>query len=182
MQPADSGVEVRYTVHGVPVSDWLTPATNFEFTLRIDNPGARCALGRLSRHQPGGARRQPAELQAASRVSAHDAHERPVSTLVPIINSVTGYNGGGDFGPAVVYVDSRNRRLKGHPANPDVTRWTAPPYDADLYLEQLGPNGDYAAGAQMWWEDPPHPGVPFVRALDPEQQPGSPEPARRRAA
>src|SRR6188474_206393 len=33
MLPADSGVEVRYTVHGIPVSDWLAPATNFEFTL-----------------------------------------------------------------------------------------------------------------------------------------------------
>jgi hypothetical protein len=167
MLPADSGVEVRYTVHGVPVSDWLAPATNFEFTLRIDNP----ALNALS----DGFHDISLEVRGANRLSfkPHRAFlhmtrdERPVSTLVPIINSVTGYNGSGDFGPAVVYVDSRNRRFNGHPANPNVTPWTAPPYDADLYLEQLGPNGDYTAGAQMWWEDPPHPGVPFVRALDP---------------
>ncbi|MDP9191961.1 MAG: hypothetical protein M3P06_09710 [Acidobacteriota bacterium] len=165
--PADSGIEIRYTVHGAPVSDWLAPATNFEFTLRIDNP----ALNALS----DGFHDISVEVRGANRMNfkPHRAFlhmtrdERPVSTLVPIINSVTGYNGAGDFGPNVVYVDSRHRRMVGHPANPDVTRWTAPPDQADLYLEQLAPNGDYAAGAQMWWEDPPHPGVPFARAIDP---------------
>lgn len=161
-----SGIDVRYTVHGVPVSDWLTPATNFEFTLRIDNP----ALNGL----PDGFHDISVEVRGANRLRfkphrafLHMTRERAVSTLVPVINSVTGYNGEGDFGPAVVYVDSRQRRMKGHPANPDVTPWSGPPHTADLYLEQLAPNGDYAAGAQMWWEDPPHPGVPFVRALDP---------------
>lgn len=166
LSPAASGVDIRYTVHGVPVSDWLSPATNFEFTLRVDNP----ALDGLT----DGFHDISVEVRGADRLNfkphrafLHITRERPVSTLVPIINSVTGYNGAGDFGPAVVYVDSRHRRLKGHPANPAVTPWTAPPNEADLYLEQLAPNGDYAAGAQLWWEDPPHPGVPFVRALDP---------------
>jgi hypothetical protein len=167
LAPAASGIDVRYTVHGVPVSDWLSPATNFEFTLRVDNP----ALNGLT----DGFHDISVEVRGANRLNfkPHRAFlhmtrdEHPVSTLVPIINSVTGYNGPGDFGPAVVYVDSRNRRLNGHPANPNVTPWTAPPYEADLYLEQLAPNGDYTAGAQLWWEDPPHPGVPFVRALDP---------------
>jgi hypothetical protein len=166
--PAASGIDVRYTVHGVPVSDWLAPASNFEFTLRIDNP----ALDALA----DGFHDISVEVRGAGRPQfkphrafLHITRGREVSTLVPIINSVTGYNGPGDFGPSVVYVDSRQRRLRGHPADPRVTPWTAPPYEADLYLEQLGPNGDYAAGAQMWWEDPPHPGVPFVRALDPDQ-------------
>src|SRR6185436_5357062 len=38
LSPADSGIELRYTVLGVPVSDWLTSSNGFRFTLRIDNP------------------------------------------------------------------------------------------------------------------------------------------------
>lgn len=161
-----SGIEIRYTVHGVPVSDWLAPSTRFEFTLHIDNP----ALDALADgfHDISVEVRGPDRLRfKPHRAFLHITRGREVSTLVPIIGGVTGYNGEGDFGPAVVYADSRNRRLKGHPANTRVTPWSAPPYDADLYLEQLAPNGDYVAGAQMWWEDPPHPGVPFARALDP---------------
>jgi len=167
LAPAASGIDVRYTVHGVAVSDWLAPSSNFAFTLRADNP----ALDALD----DGFHDVSVEVRGANRMRfkphrafLHITRGRPVSTLVPIINGVTGYNGDGDFGPAVVYVDSRHRRLTGHPANSSVTPWTAPPYAADLYLEQLAPNGDYVAGAQMWWEDPPHPGVPFVRALDPD--------------
>lgn len=165
--PEQSGVEIRYTVHGVPVSEWLSPST--PFVLRIDNP----ALDALA----DGFHDISVEVRGANRdrfkphrAFLHMTRGRAVSTLVPLINSVTGYNGdGGDFGPGVVYVDSAHRRLRGHPASAQVTPWTEPPYDADLYLEQLAPNGDYVAGAQLWWEDPPHPGVPFARALDPNQ-------------
>ncbi len=167
LAPEESGIEIRYTVHGVPVSDWRSPA--IPFTLRIDNP----ALDALA----DGFHDISVEVRGSDRASfkphrafLHMTRGREVSTLVPIINGVTGYNGdGGDFGPGVVYVDSRQRRLVGHPASPHVTPWTEPPYAADLYLEQLAPNGDYVAGAQLWWEDPPHPGVPFARALDPNQ-------------
>ncbi|HEX7828839.1 MAG TPA: hypothetical protein VF787_04255 [Thermoanaerobaculia bacterium] len=166
LEPEQSGVDVRYTVHGVPVSDWLAPASRFAFTLRIDNP----ALNNLA----DGFHDISVEVRGADRLKfkphrafLHMTRGRAVSTLVPIINSVTSYNGDGDFGPAVIYVDSRQRRMTGHPANPNVTPWTSPPYAADLYLEQLAPNGDYVQGAQMWWEDPPHPGVPFARALGP---------------
>ncbi|HEX6087756.1 MAG TPA: hypothetical protein VF266_24710 [Thermoanaerobaculia bacterium] len=159
-------VEIRYTVHGVPVSPWQSP--NAPFTLRVDNP----ALNALD----DGFHDVSVEVRGADRMRykplrafLHLTRGRPVSTLVPVIAGVTGYNGDGDFGPAVVYVDSRQRRLTGVPANPNVTPWSAPPHAADLYLEQLAPNGDYVAGAQLWWEDPPHPGVPFVRALDPNQ-------------
>lgn len=167
LEPANSGIDIRYTVHGVPVSDWLPPASQFLFTLRVDNP----ALDGLT----DGFHDVSVEVRGADRLKfkphrafLHITRGREVSTLVPIINSVTGYNGPGDFGPAVVYVDSRQRRMTGHPVRPDVTPWHVPPTDADLYLEQLAPNGDYTAGAQLWWEDPPHPGIPFVRALDPD--------------
>jgi hypothetical protein len=167
ISPEQSGVEIRYTVHGVPVSEWISPAT--PFTLRVDNP----ALNALS----DGFHDISVDVRGANRANfkphrafLHMTRGREVSYLVPVINSVTGYNGdGGDFGPAVVYVDSRQRRMVGHPADPSVTPWTTPPHETDLYLEQLAPNGDYVAGAQMWWEDPPHPGVPFARALDPNQ-------------
>jgi len=167
MTPEQSGIEIRYTVHGVPVSEWLSPST--PFTLRVDNP----ALDALA----DGFHDISVEVRGVNRASfkphrafLHMTRGRAVSKLVPLINSVTGYNGdGGDFGPGVVYVDSRHRRLRGSAASAHVTPWTEPPYDADLYLEQLAPNGDYVAGAQLWWEDPPHPGVPFARALDPNQ-------------
>lgn len=166
LRPEASGIEIRYTVHGVPVSEWQSPAT--PFTLHIDNP----ALDALD----DGFHDISVEVRGADRARfkphrafLHMTRGRAVSTLVPVINSVTSYNGDGDFGPAVVYVDSRQRRMTGHPASPQVTPWTQPPYEADLYLEQLAPNGDYVAGAQLWWEDPPHPGVPFARALDPNQ-------------
>lgn len=167
VEPQQSGIEIRYLVHGIPVSEWLSPST--PFTLHIDNP----ALDALSDgfHDISVDVRGPNRADfKPHRVFLHMTRGREVSTLVPLINSVTGYNGdGGDFGPAVVYVDSRQRRMTGHPASPHVSPWTQPPYAADLYLEQLAPNGDYVAGAQLWWEDPPHPGVPFARALDPNQ-------------
>src|SRR5688500_7061125 len=34
--PETTGIEIRYTVHGVPVSEWLSPTTLFN--LRVDNP------------------------------------------------------------------------------------------------------------------------------------------------
>lgn len=168
LAPAASGVELRYTVHGVPVSEWLAASSGFAFTLRIDNP----ALNALD----DGFHDISVEVRGANardfkpqRAFLHLTRGRPVSTLVPVINGVTGYNGDGDFGPGVVYVDSRERRMAGHPVNPHVAPWSAPPYEADLYLDLLAPNGSYVSGAQLWWEDPPHPGVPFARALDPNQ-------------
>ncbi|MFP5246108.1 MAG: hypothetical protein ACLGH0_05395, partial [Thermoanaerobaculia bacterium] len=168
LSAAESGIELRYTVHGIPVSGWLTPASGFAFTLQLDNP-ALDALDDGFHDISVEVRGTDRHRFKPHRAFLHLTRGRAVSTLVPIINSVTSYNGDGDFGPAVVYVDSRQRRLRGHPAYSNVTPWTAPPYAADLYLEQLAPGGDYVAGAQMWWEDPPHPGVPFVRALDPNQ-------------
>ena len=167
LTPAESGIEIRYTVHGVPVSEWMSPASTF--TLRIDNPALH-ALDDGFHDISVDVRGTNRARFKPHRAFLHMTRGRAVSTLVPIINSVTGYNGdGGDFGPAVVYVDSRARRMTGVPASPQVTPWSAPPHAADLYLEQLAPNGDYVAGAQLWWEDPPHPGVPFARALDPNQ-------------
>jgi hypothetical protein len=166
--PAKSGIELRYTVHGLPVSEWLAPSSGFAFVLRIDNPALEAlddGFHDISVEVRGDRR---ADFKP-HRAFLHLTRGRALSTRVPLINSVTGYNGEGDFGPAVVYVDARQRRMAGHPANPIVTPWTAPPYEADLYLEQLAPNGSFVAGAQLWWEDPPHPGLPFARALDPNQ-------------
>lgn len=167
IDPAASGIEIRYTVHGIAVSEWMSPST--PFTLHIDNPALN-ALADGFHDISVEVRGDDRDRFKPHRAFLHLTRGRAVSTLVPVINSVTGYNGdGGDFGPGVVYVDSAHRRLRGHPASARVEPWTEPPYAADLYLEQLAPNGDYVAGAQMWWEDPPHPGVPFVRALDPNQ-------------
>ncbi len=161
MDPASAPIELRYTVHGVPVSGWMAPPAYF--TLDIDNP----ALDPLSDgfHDLSVDVRGDRWNFRPKRAFLHMTRGRPVSTVVPIFE---GDRIGQDFGPGLVYVDSRARRMTGHPANPAVTPWTAPPYDADLYLELLAPNAAWGESAQMWWEDPPHPGVPFVRAMNPD--------------
>lgn len=166
LEPAQSGIDLRYTVHGVPVSDWLPPASGFRFTLRVDNP----ALNGLT----DGFHDISVEVRGARaptfkphRVFLHMTRGRPVSTIVPLINGVNGYSGSGDFGPSVVYVDAATRRFTGYPMNPAVTPWQTRPYESDLYLELMAPTGSNGAGAQLWWEDPPHPGIPFARAITP---------------
>src|SRR5688572_20886306 len=78
--PAGSGIELRYTVHGVPVSDWLAAPSEFKFTLRVDNP----ALDALS----DGFHDISVEVRGANhrdfkphRAFLHITRGRPVSTL-----------------------------------------------------------------------------------------------------
>ena len=98
--PEQSGIEIRYTVHGIPVSEWLSPQT--PFTLHIDNPGLD-ALSDGFHDISVDVRGANRERFKPHRTFLHMTRGRAVSTLVPIINSVTGYNGdGGDFGTGVV--------------------------------------------------------------------------------
>lgn len=73
----------------------------------------------------------------------------------------------------------------GFPANPALSPWSTPPYETDLYVEQLTPGGSLFEEMQMWWEDlPSHPGLFFIRGLQVRtrlqrsrsacQQPGAP--------
>ena len=93
--PADlhaAGIEVKYTVHGVPVSDWL-PAP-FVFTFSIDNP----ALDGL----PDGVHDVSLDVRGVTAnrmdfrprpVYLHLARGRAMSRLVPIISRDTEYGG-----------------------------------------------------------------------------------------
>jgi hypothetical protein len=168
LNPAEAGVQVRYTVHDVPVSDWLSAP--YIYTLSIDNG----ALGTLQ----DGVHDLSLEVQGPARetfkprpVYLHLARGRPVSPLVPILGRDCQYcDYGVDWGPAVVYVNYASMQRRGHPVDPTVTRWTAPPYDADLWQEEMAPHTDLFFAVQMWWEQagPPHQGAKFTRALVPK--------------
>ena len=163
-----AGIQVRYLVHGVPVSGWLS--TPFTFTLAIDNP----ALDAL----PDGVHDLSLDVQATDRanykprpVYLHLARGRTVSPLVPILGRDVQYGDYGvDWGSGVVYVDHAQRRQRGYPVESAVTAWHEAPYLADLYQEQLAPHTDLFLGEQMWWEHPagPHAGGKFTRALVPQ--------------
>jgi hypothetical protein len=165
LEPAQSGIEIRYTVHGVPVSGWL--ASPFTYTLSIDNP----ALDTLA----DGFHDLSLEARGVARndfkphpVFVHMTRGRPLGTLVPIIAGDDQGAGPAPEGPGVVYVDPANRRMTGYPMNATVNAWHNAPYQEDLYLELMAPHSELFASAQMWWEDPPHPGVPFARGLPPK--------------
>lgn len=164
LEPAQSGVEMRYTVRGVPVSGWLSPP--FVYTLSIDNAA-------LSSVQDGfhdisvEVRGTTASDFKPARAFLHLTRDgdHGFASTVPIITGAWESESESHFGPGVVYVNPNDRQLTGHPINTQVTPWTVPPYDADLYLEEMAPRSDLFESIQMWWEDPPHPLKPFVRAF-----------------
>lgn len=165
LDPAQSGIEIRYTVHGVPVSGWLP--SPFTYQLSIDNP----ALDNLA----DGFHDISLEARGSARndfkphpVFLHLTRGRPLSPLVPIIAGDDQGAGPAPEGPGVVYVDPANRRMIGYPMNSNAGAWHNAPYLEDLYLELMAPHSELFTSVQMWWEDPPHPGVPFARGLPPK--------------
>lgn len=164
-------MQIRYMVHGVPVSGWLSPP--FDFTLDVSNP----ALDTLQ----DGIHDVSVDVQGARRndfrpapIFLHLFRGRQASTLVPIIDRDCMYCRYDDtllkrYGPGVVYVDPSQRQERGYPVDPAVTPWTGAPYQADLFQEEMAPHGDLFASAQMWWEEPPgtvNAGLKFARAID----------------
>jgi Calx-beta domain/Fibronectin type III domain len=165
LDPSQSGIEVRYTVHNVPVSGWLAPP--FIFVLNINNP----ALGSLSDgfhdisfEARGAARNNFKPQPAFLHLTRHGA----ISPVVPIIAGDDGGAGPPPDGSGVLYVNAADRRFRGYPVSPTVGAWHNPPYSEDLYLELMAPHSELFTSVQMWWEDPPHPGVPFVRGFPPK--------------
>jgi hypothetical protein len=164
LEPAQSGVEVRYLVRGTPVSDWLPPP--FVFTLNIDDPD-------LSGIQDGfhdiavDVRGATANDFKPARAFLHltRGHNTAFAPTVPIITGTWESESESYFGPGVVYVNPNDRQMIGNPINPRVTPWTLPPHVEDLYQEEMAPRSDLFESIQMWWEDPPHPFKPFVRAF-----------------
>lgn len=165
LDPTQSGVDVRYTVHGLPVSPWLAPESSFLYTIRIDNP----ALQGL----PAGVHDLSLEVRGANRYDFKPypaflhikRGAEPVSPLVPVIVADNPYSES-VWSPGVTYANPAERRLTGFPTDPSVTAWHNPPYQEDLYLELMSPHTHLFEFTQMWWDHlPGHPGNPFVRSF-----------------
>lgn len=166
LDPAASGIEVRYTVRGVPVSAWLAPP--FTYTLRLDNPaldGIPDGFFDLSLEARGADRMRFKPLPAF----VHVTRGRALDSFVPIITGdMKDTPLPNQFGPGIDWINRADRKFVGYPVRPDVSPWTLPPYEEDLYLELMAPHSELFDSVQMWWDDPPHPGVPFIRALPPK--------------
>ena len=172
LDPSASGIQLRYTVHGVAVSDWIDPP--FRFTLNIDNP----ALAQL----PDGVHDLSVDVRGATRADfkpwrafVHLSRDKSAGEpfgfdkQVPIINNMQGNpTDDAHFGPGVVYVNPDERDDIGYPVDPTVTAWQAPPTDAPLYQELMAPHTELFNAVQMWWDHPAHPDSPFVRGLTPQ--------------
>ncbi len=175
---APSGWVVRYMVHGVAVSGWLShPGT---FTLDWDDADLD-ALGCNGIHDvavevdsntdfpPTGAPTYgaTADYQAA-RVYLH-IHRTAWSDCetVPIINQSvqTQEHRGG-----VIYVDVDDRDMdRDYGLLEDVEPFTGfPARMEDLYQEDMQPHSDLFGTIQMWWQEPEgthDAGLKFVRGL-----------------
>lgn len=165
-----AGNQLRYTVHGVPVSPWLDPP--WTFTLDITNPALDSLLDGIhdiSLEIQGPDRAQIRPLAAY----LHLARGKAVDPTVPILahNATSNYDDYENYnsqGPGVLYVNRADRYHVGYPANPIVTPWQLPPFQADLYQEVMMPHSDLFLPAQMWWQEPAgtiSEGLSFIRAI-----------------
>jgi hypothetical protein len=165
VDPATTGVQVRYMAHGVPVSGWLNAP--FEATIAYNHPGLD-GLG-------DGVHDLSVEVQGARAndfkpwaAYLHLARDRPYDMRVPILQR--DQEDVDLFGPGVWYVDPNQRQWTGYPAETAVSPFTTPPYATDLYQELMQPGTPLFHSAQMWWAQAgqPHRDKPFVRALPPK--------------
>ncbi|MBX2883317.1 MAG: hypothetical protein KTR32_25415 [Granulosicoccus sp.] len=172
LDPAVSGVELRYLVKGIPVSAWLEPP--FRFELRIDNPALAelpDGVHDLSAEVRGNARADFKPWRAFVHLSRDLSAGEPFGFTrdVPIINEKQSRsNSDPHFGPGVVYVNPDERNQRGYPMRSDVTAWQQPPLQAPLYQEAMAPHTELFHAVQMWWDHPAHPGAPFVRGMTPQ--------------
>lgn len=155
---ASSGLtRARILVRGTAVTAWVPIDQVASIPLDVSTP----AFARL----PDGVHDLSVEVDGAARrdfrpapIFVHVTTGQPVSPLVPILSDYAR------AGPHVTYVSAADRRFRGYPMDPRVEPWTAPPHQADLYLERMMPNAEWEKGLQMWWEELPHQ-LPFVREL-----------------
>lgn len=161
-------VQMRYMVHGMPVSPWLSQP--FAFTLGVGD----AALDPLD----DGVHDISVQVQGTGM---ENYRPRPIflhlyrgaphvlSPLVPVMsrdNAVYQRNGY-DYGGNVVYVKYADAKFQGYPVDPSVTPWSESPLTANLYQEEMSPHVDLFMLTQMWWEQaaPPNQGEKFARGL-----------------
>lgn len=162
-------VQMRYMVHGLPVSPWLSQP--FAFTLSTDDVALNPlddGVHDISVQVQG----TGMELYRPRPIFLHLYRGAPhtLSPLVPIMsrdNAVYQRNGY-DYGGNVVYVKYADAHFQGYPIDPYVVPWTDSPLTANLYQEEMSPHVDLFMLTQMWWEQaaPPNQGEKFVRGLE----------------
>ncbi|MFN0117106.1 MAG: fibronectin type III domain-containing protein [Elusimicrobiota bacterium] len=158
--PESVGFQMYYTIRDIPVSGLLSAP--FTFDLSIDNPaldGLEDGFHDISVVLVGDT---TINDYKPTRAFLHITRGRPLSDTVPIIQTDS------NDGAGVVYVNRADRRAISYPLNPNVEPWIDPPHEADLFQEKLMPHTPLFKGAQLWWEDPPHPGKPFIRSIGPK--------------
>ena len=167
-------IQLRWLVHGVPISPWL--GAPFDFVLQTTNP----ALDGL----PDGIHDISVEVQGTnmndfvpSPMQLHLYRGRhPASTLVPMTERdciYCNYDAALPilYGPGAAYIDTTTLKDVGYPVDPMVTPWHRPPYDEDLYQEEMAPHGNLFAAMQMRWREPVNTvsaGHVFIRAFPPK--------------
>ncbi len=172
LDPSDSGIQLRYLVKNIPVSDWLDPP--FRFELKIDNPALaqlQDGVHDLSVDVRGASRADFKPRRGFVHLSRDLSDGEPFGFIrdVPIVNSrQSTSNAQPHFGPGVVYVNPDERNHVAFPVSPDVTPWQQPPLEASLYQEQMGPHTELFHAVQMWWEHIAHPDAPYVRGMTPQ--------------
>ncbi len=155
---ATSGLtRARVLVRSTPVTSWLPIDQIHGVVVHLDAPGFDAV--------PDGVHDLSVEVEGPARhdykpapIFVHVTKGRAVSPLVPILSDYAR------AGPHVTYVSAAERQFRGHPMDPRADAWSAPPHQADLYLERMMPNAEWEKGLQMWWEELPH-NLPFVREL-----------------
>lgn len=172
LNPANSGIQLRYKLHDVVVSGWIDPP--FRFVLNIDNPALSQlpdGIHDLSVDVRGAARADFKPWRAFVHLSRDLAAGEPFGfdKQIPVINAMQGdSNTEPHFGPGVVYVDPAERQDVAYPLSTEVTAWQLPPTQAPLYQELMTPHTELFHAVQMWWDHPAHPDSPFVRGLTPQ--------------
>ena len=164
------GNQVRYMIREIPISNWLDAP--WTFVLNITNPALEQLLD--------GIHAITIEVQGPNRdqirplaVYLHLARGKSIDPTVPIIahNATSVYDDYENYnsqGPGIVYVNRSDRHNQGYPMDSTVIPWHLPPYESDLYQEEMQPHSDLFLPVQMWWEEPKgtiSEGVTFIRSI-----------------
>lgn len=173
-----TGIQLRYRVWKYPVTGWLDPpytwnadvnAANFDTTVPVDGVfhltvDIRATPGQtpvLTDYTPN-----PIFIHIKRGGAIPTSYMVPVGIDEPDEPDTDVWSSPMSNEP--IYIDIRNRKYQGYPANPALTGWQGPPHLADLYVEQMSPRSLLFLGLQMWWADPFHDDLPFVRAWPPK--------------
>jgi len=194
---AEAGIQVRYKIRNVSWTGWLSApfntiidvnALNFDslfpedgiFHLTVDYQRDPAALGAAcpctNKCDPDTNRCVDWILEEFVPYSCHVHIRRPGFTTTrwtPVgidEDDPDNPDARNQFPPDPVYINIDDRHFRGYPANATVDPWTGGgnPLLYDLYVELMAPRTDLFLGAPLWWADPAHNNLPFVRVFPPK--------------